>query len=166
MNVRKIAAASAIVIAVAAAGWYMFGPAGEDAAVRARLRAFSDTVNGQTTDGLDPRTRAVRLGSFFADDVDVDLGPGTAPIRGRETVVGMAERLQPRTAAFRLEFEDVTVAMTPGGDSADVHLTAEFIRRSVTTGDESLDAREFMLGMRRRGGDWQIARVTAIETLK
>jgi hypothetical protein len=166
MDVRKVTALSAIVIAVAAAGWYLFGPAAEGAAVRARLRAFTDTVNGQPTDGLDPAARAVRLGSFFADDVDVDLGPGTAPIRGRETIVGMAERLQPRTAAFRLELEDVTVAMTPGGDAADVHLTAEFIRRSITTGDESLDAREFMLGMRRIGDTWQIARVTAIDTLK
>lgn len=166
MDARKAAAAAAIVVAVAAAGWYAFGPAEEGAAVRARLRAFTDAVNAQATDGLDPPARAARLGSFFAEDVEVDLGPGTAPIRGRATIVGMAERLQPRTAAFRLALADVTVAMTQGGDSADVHLTAEFIRRSITTGDESFDAREFTLGMRRVGDDWQIARVTAVETLK
>ena len=56
--------------------------------------------------------------------------------------------------------------MAPGGETADVHLTAEIIRRSITTGDESLDAREFTLGMRRVGGEWQIARVTAVDTLK
>ena len=109
--------------------------------------------------------RGKQLGAFFAEDVDVDLGQGAAPIRGRETVVGMAERLQPRTAAFRLQFEDVSVAMAPNGEAADVHLTAEFIRRSIATGDESLDAREFTIGMRRVGGDWRIAGVTAVDTL-
>ena len=78
----------------------------------------------------------------------------------------MAERLQPRTAAFRLRFEDVSVVIAADGNTADVHLTAEFIRRSITTGEESLDAREFMLGMRRVGAEWQIAKVTAVETLK
>jgi hypothetical protein len=72
----------------------------------------------------------------------------------------------PRTAAFRLQFEDVSVAMAAGGETADVHLTAEFIRRSMTTGEESLDAREFTIGMRRVGGEWQIARVTAVDTLE
>lgn len=168
MDLRKVAALSAVFVAAAAAGWYLWGPAEEGAAVRERLQSFADAVNDHAkgTDGLDPAVRAARLGSFFADGVEVDLGPGTAPIRGRETIVAMAERLQPRTAAFRLELEDVTVAMTPGGDSADVHLTAEFIRRSITTGDQSLDAREFTLGMRRVGDSWQIARVTAIDTLK
>jgi hypothetical protein len=80
--------------------------------------------------------------------------------------MGMAERLQPRTAMFRLKFEDVTVAMSAGGDAADVHLAAEFIRRSITTGEQSLDAREFTIGMRRVENAWRIARVTAIDTLK
>ena len=78
----------------------------------------------------------------------------------------MAERLQPRTAAFRLQFEDVSVAMAPGGEAADVHLTAAFIQRSIATGDQSLDAREFTIGMRRVGADWQIARVRAVDTLE
>ena len=56
--------------------------------------------------------------------------------------------------------------MAPSKETADVHLTAEFIRRNITTGEETLDAREFTLGMRRVGGEWQIARVTAVDTLK
>jgi hypothetical protein len=65
-----------------------------------------------------------------------------------------------------LKFEDVSVVMSPDGNNADVHLTAEFIRRSIATGEESLDAREFMLVMRRVADDWQIAKVTAIQTLQ
>ena len=163
---RRIAAIVITAVAVAAGAWFLFAPADSGAAVRARLQALSDMVNRSTIDGLGPEARAVQLGAFFTEDVDVELGQGAAPIRGRETIIGMAERLQPRTAAFRLQFEDVSVAMGSGGQSADVHLTAEFIRRSITTGEQSLDAREFMIGMRRVGPDWQIAKVTVVETLK
>ena len=163
---RRVAAIVLIAVALAAGAWFLLAPADDGAAVRARLAALADMVNRSTVDGLGPQARSVQLGAFFTQDVDVELGEGSAPIRGRDTVIGMAERLQPRTAAFRLEFEDVSVAMAPGGETADVHLTAEFIRRSITTGDESLDAREFTIGMRRVGGEWQIARVTAVDTLK
>ena len=123
-------------------------------------------VNRSTVDGLGPEARGVQLGAFFAEDVDVDLGRGAAPIHGRDTVIGMAERLQPRTAAFQVKFADVGIAMAPSGDTADVHLTAEFLRRNMTTGEDTLDAREFTLGMRRVGGEWLIARVTAVDTLE
>ncbi|HET7218870.1 MAG TPA: nuclear transport factor 2 family protein [Vicinamibacterales bacterium] len=166
MMARRVAVASAILVVSAVATWLALRPAEEGADVRARLQAFCDEVNGSAGDGREPAARAARLGSFFADDVDVDFGRGATPIKGRQTIVGMAERLQPRTAAFRLKFEDMTVAMAPAGDAADVHLTAEFIRRSITTGEESLDAREFTIGMRRIDDNWAIARVTAIETLK
>ena len=166
MNPRRVAAATAIVVGIALIGWYVASPAEEGAAVRRRLQTFSDEVNRNATQALEPDARAARFGAFFTDDVDVDFGHGTVPIKGRGTIVGMAERLQPRTAAFTLKFQDVSVAMGPGADAADVHLTAEFIRRSITTGEESLDAREFTIGMRQVAGEWKIARVTAVDTLK
>lgn len=163
---QRIALIVGVVVALAAGVWFIYAPGDAGSAVKARLQSLAEMVNRSTVDGLGPEARAVQLGAFFTEDVDVDLGQGAAPIRGRHTVIGMAERLQPRTAAFRLKFEDITVALASDGNSADVHLTAEFIRRSITTGEESLDAREFMLGMRRVAADWQIAKVTAVETLK
>jgi hypothetical protein len=163
---RRIAAIVITVVTIVAGVYWWLSPADRTAAVRARLQALAQMVNNSTVDGLGPEARAAQLGMFFTTDVDVDLGQGTAPIRGRDTVIGMAARLQPRTAAFQLQFEDVSVAVDDGGEAADVHLTAEFIRRSMATGEESLDAREFMLGMRRVDGEWQIARVTAVDTLK
>ena len=47
-----------------------------------------------------PEARSAQLGTFFTEDVDVELGSGAAPIHGRATIIGMAARLQPRTAAF------------------------------------------------------------------
>jgi hypothetical protein len=163
---QRIAAIVLAVVGVGVGSWFLLAPADEGAAVRARLQAFVETVNRSTVDGLGPEAHSAQFGAFFAEDVDVDLGSAAAPIHGRDTVIGMAERLQPRTAAFRLRFEDVGVAMAPSGETADVHLTAEFIRRSITTGEETLDAREFTIGMRRVAGEWQIARVTAVDTLE
>ena len=163
---QRIAAIVLTVVGVAAGAWFLLSPADSGAAVRARLRALADLVNRSTVDGMGPEARGVQLGAFFAEDVDVDLGRGAAPIHGRDTVIGMAERLQPRTAAFQVKFADVGVAMAPSGETADVHLTAEFLRRNITTGEETLDAREFTIGMRRVGGEWQIARVTAVDTLE
>jgi hypothetical protein len=162
----RIAAIVLIVVTLVAGAYYVLAPRDPGAPVRARLEVLSEMVNRSTVDGIGPEARSQHLGAFFSEDVDVDLGRGTAPIKGRDTVIGMAERLQPRTAAFRLEFEDVSVVMGPGGDTADVHLTTKFTRRSMSTGEETLDAREFMLVMRRVGGEWQIARVTAVDTLE
>jgi hypothetical protein len=163
---RRIALSVVAVVTMAAGVWFIYASSDAGRGVRARLESLSDMVNRTTVDGLGPEARAVQLGAFFTEDVDVELGQGAAAIRGRDTIIGMAERLQPRTAAFRLKFEDVSVVLAPDGNTADVHLTAEFIRRTITTGEESLDAREFMLGMRRVAADWQIAKVTAVETLK
>jgi hypothetical protein len=162
----RIAVIVLTVVVLAAAAYHVLAPADPTAGVRARLQAFAQMVNNSTIDGLGPEARAAQLGTFFTADVDVNLGQGTAPIRGRDTVIGMAERLQPRTAAFRLQFEDVSIAVDDNHQTADVHLTAEFIRRSITTGEESLDAREFTISMRRVDGQWQIAQVTAVDTLK
>jgi hypothetical protein len=162
---RALAGAAAVVI-LGLAAWYVTRSDSGTADIRRRLQALSRDVNQTATAEHSPEARAAHLGSYFTEDIEVDLGQGTAPIRGRATLIGMAERLQPRTSAFTLRFEDITVAMSPGGETADVHLTAEFIRRSITTNDQSRDAREFTLGLRRSGGDWQISRVTAIDTLK
>lgn len=163
---QRILIPSVLVIALVAGVWYLSQARDETRDVRRRLDELSASINSSTTDGRGPEARAVELGAFFTEDVEIDLGRGAAPIRGRAMLISMAERLQPRTAAFRLKFEDVTVAMAPGGTSADVHLTAEFIRRDLVSGGESLDAREFMLAMHRARDGWQIRRVTGVDTLK
>lgn len=108
---------------------------------------------------------AAQIGTYFTEDAVVELGDGAAPIKGRETLMGMFARLQPRTAAFRLDLEDVTIEMTPGSDAADVLLTASFMRTNTSTREESLDAREYALVMTKVDGTWRIARITAIDTL-
>ncbi len=158
----------AFVVALAAAGFLVWSRWGSDdeRVIRERLEALQTEVNRSTTDGLANVDRAASIGSYFTEDVVVDFGEGSGPIRGRMTIVGMAERLQPRTAAFRMELDDVTIEMTPGATTADATLTASFIRGGNSTGEESRDAREFGVGLVKAGGTWRIARVTAIDVLR
>jgi hypothetical protein len=165
MTVRRVTFAAAVVAAAALVVWFFRTP-GDEATIRRRLQALVDDVNRTSTGELSTASHAAAIGSYFTDDVHVDLGQGSTPIDGRETVVGMATRLQPRIAAYRLRFDDISVQIAPAGGSAEIHLAAEFIRRSVAAGEDWLDAREFTLGMRRVGDDWRIARVTAIDTLR
>jgi SnoaL-like protein len=151
--------------AVAFLVWSRWG-SNDERIIRGRLEALRTEVNRSTPDGLANVARAVSIGSYFTEDVVVDLGESTPPIRGRVTLMGMAERLQPRTAAFRMDLDDVGVEMTPGATTADTTLTVSFIRRSMSTGEESRDAREFALGLTKADGTWRIARVTAIDVLR
>jgi hypothetical protein len=139
---------------------------GEERTIRARIEALRTEVNASTLDGLGPAGRAAQIGSYFTDDAVVELGGASVPIRGRETLMDMAARLQPRTAAFRLDLDDVGIELVPGGTAADVMLTASFVRRSISTGEESRDAREYAVVLVKTDGTWRISRITAIDTLR
>jgi SnoaL-like protein len=157
--------AGGLLAAVLVLAWWLW-PSSEADAVRQRLDALLTLVNTTTSDGLNHVVRAAEIGSYFTDDVLVDLGQGTAPIQGRETLVGMAARLQTPTSAFRLQFDDVGVEVANGEQAADVSLTASFIRRSTAAGEDAMDAREFALALKRVDGVWQIARVTTVDALR
>jgi hypothetical protein len=139
---------------------------GEERTIRERIEALRTEVNASTVDGLGTAARAEQIGDYFTDDAVVELGGGSVPIRGRDSLMGMAARLQPRTAAFRLDLDDVGIEMVPGGVAADVMLTASFVRRSISTGEESRDAREFAMVLVKTDGTWRISRITAIDTLR
>lgn len=166
MRPRTVATAALVVVAIAGVLLWQRRYSGDEGDLRASLASLAEEFNASTTDGLGTVARAVELGNYFTDDVVVDLGPGSGPIEGRLTLIGMAERLQPRTAAFRLTLDDVGVEMGAGNQQADVTLTAIFTRRSITTGEQTVDAREFALAMRKTGGRWRIQRATAIDALR
>jgi hypothetical protein len=162
---RAVRITLAVLAAVLAAfAWRTLMPS-EEGQIRRRLNGFVDDFNEGTTDGLGLVARAAKIGSYFTEDVVVDLGPGTAQINGRETLMGMAARLQPRTAAFTVAIEDLTVTVNDDG-TAIASLTGTFRRKSLASGEESIDAREFALVLRKTDGEWRVARVTAVDTLR
>lgn len=162
---RRLAGAAVVILTLAGIWLWHSGGSAEERQIAARLHALADEVNASTTDGLGTVARAGRIGQFFAPDVSIDLGQGTPPIQGRETLMGMASRLQPRTAAFELSLDDVQVERIEG-DRADVILTVVIRRRSVASGEESIDAREFSAELLKADGAWRISRVTAVDTLR
>lgn len=153
------------VIAIAAAGlWWCRGGSTAEREVRALFVNFATEFNSGATDGLGLIARVARIGESFTPDVVIELGQGSPPIHGREVLMGMAGRLQPRTAAFVLELDDVNVDVKDS-DHANVTFTA-LIRPSVASGGESIDAREFEAEVVRADRRWQVSRVVAVDTLR
>ena len=165
---RRLVVPAAILVVLIGAGIFAWRTreTPNEREIRGRLDALRNEVNTSTKDGIGVALHAAQIGGYFTDDALVELGEGAAPIKGRDTIMGMVARLQPRTAAFRLDLDDITIETVPGTTSADVLLTASFARRSITTGEESLDAREYAVVMTKADGTWRIARITAIDTLR
>jgi hypothetical protein len=163
---RSVAAGLALAVAVGVGYgiWHAY-LRGDERIIRERLDALAGEVNEGGSEGLGLVARAAKIGSFFTEDVTVDLGEGTAPIRGRRTLMAMAARLEPRTSAFTVAFDDVTVEVSDGA-AAEVNLTATFTRQAGDTTDSSMDARELNVGMKKIEGQWLIARVAAVEPLE
>ena len=166
MNRRVRAAWLAVVLfAAASLAIWQYAGTSEERAIERRFAEFVAEFNASTTDGLGTVARAARLGAYFTPDVVVELGQGSPPIHGRQTLIGMAARLQPRTSAFLVELDDVTVEMVDA-EQASVTLTVVIRRRTIGTDEESIDAREFAADVTRRSGPWQMQRVVAIDTLR
>jgi SnoaL-like domain len=153
-----------LLVACAAAAFVWVRSISEEAAIERRLDALAAEINLSTTDGIGLLARSAQLGTFFTDDVVIELGRGSAAIRSRATVMDMASRLQPRTSAFTLRLTDVGVALAPDRISASVVLTAEFIRRGG--GEDAIDARELSIEMTKADGSWRIAHLAVVEAFK
>ena len=133
--------------------------------VRRRLNAFADEFNETTAPGVAAVAHAARIGSYFTEDVVVELGDGAPPIRGRQTLIAMATRLQPRTEAFTLEVLDQNVTIS-SPSTADVNLTAAFRRRSRAPGEDAIEARELALRMVKTAGNWLVSEVKSVEAFR
>jgi hypothetical protein len=153
---------AAVVLGIGA--WRVWSPdAKRD--VRRRLNAFAAEFNETSGEGLAPVAHAARLGGYFTEDVVVELGEGAPPIRGRQTLIAMAARLHPRTAAFTLELVDEHVTITTPS-SAEVSLTAAFRRRGRSTDEDAFEAQELALRMVKIDGKWLVSEVNSVEPFK
>jgi hypothetical protein len=162
---RRTLARICVLAAAAAAIWWWSAGSSDERQVRRLFEDFAEELNEGATGGFGTLTHIARLSEFFHPDIVVELGQGSPPIQGRETLLGMVSRLQPRTAAFVLEMDDLNVEFRDE-DHGDVTFTALIRRRSVHSGEESIDAREFGAEVVRTGGRWQVSRVVAIDTLR
>jgi ketosteroid isomerase-like protein len=160
---RRAVVVMALAVFLGVSAWRTWWPS-DERQIRQRLQAFAADFNRSTTDGLGTAARAEHFGTYFTEDVVVDLGKGSPPIEGRETLVGMAGRLQARTAAFRLELVDLTVHVS-GESAAEVSLTAT-VKRRLSVAEESIDARELSVEMAKTDGDWRVRRVRTVDPFR
>jgi hypothetical protein len=165
MSRRALAAIGAAILIAAGAFWWWNAGSSDEREVRRLFKDFTSELNAGTTSGFGTLAHIARLAEFFSPDVVVELGQGSPPIQGRETLLGMVSRLQPRTSAFVLETDDVNVEFTDA-DHGEVTFTAVIRRRSLGSGEESIDAREFSGEVERMNGRWRVARIVAIDTLR
>lgn len=156
------AAAAAGILVLGILGWSYFFPS-EEARIRQRLEQLAEEVSKGSPDPVGGLARAARLSMFFTDDVVVEPGEGTEPIRGRDTLMAALANVQPRTGPMRVAVADVHVKLL-SDTTADVTLTAT-VEKTAANGERSLDARELAVQMV-RDGPWRIARVTAVDTLR
>jgi hypothetical protein len=152
----RIVGIGAVVIAAAIFAWRTVFPS-DERQIRRQLTRVVEEVNEQPQ-GLSAIAQAADVASAFADDVVIDLGEG-APIRGRDTLMGIVARLHPRTSRYEVRIRDMNVHVDDP-DSASVDLSA------TTSGDAGMDAREFQLRMVKREGKWLIARVMPVHVLE
>jgi uncharacterized protein (TIGR02246 family) len=152
----RVVGIAAVVVAAVAFAWRAVFPS-DERQIRRQLTRVAEQVNEQRQ-GLSAVAQAADVASAFADDVVIDLGQGT-PIRGRQTVLGIVARLQPRTSRYEVRIRDMDVRVADPASAA-VDLSA------TTSGENGMDAREFQLQMVKRDGKWLIARVTPVQVLE
>jgi hypothetical protein len=160
---RRTQLTALAVVAAAGVIWLWQGRASpQEKQIRRRVADFMAEFNS-APDGLGIAARAARLGQFFTSDAVVELGRGSTAIHGRDTLMGMAARLQPRTADVTLELTDVNLEMV---DEARAEITLTVVTRRRGAGDASLDAREFVAELQYIDGDWRASRVAAVDTFR
>lgn len=158
---RLIVAVAALAV-TAFVGWRVWPS--EVHRVRRRLDALAAVVNEQPKEGLGQIARTAQLATFFTEDVMLEPGGGAGAIQGRERLLALASRAPNDGQPFKLEFVDVSVAIT-GEQSATAHLTATLSLRDIETGEPDVDAREVELQFRRTD-EWRISRISLVDTLE
>jgi hypothetical protein len=152
----RVIGIAAVAVGAAVFAWRAVFPS-DERQIRRQLTRLAEQVNEQPQ-GLSAIANAASVASAFADDVVIDLGQG-APIRGRDTLMGIVARLQGRTSRYEVRIRDMDVRVEDS-QSASVDLSA------TTSGENGMDAREFQLQMVKRDGTWLIARVKPVPVLE
>lgn len=162
---RSLLARIALAVLFGAAAVYAFQQMfpSEEQRIRRQLDAIADHANNLTAD-LSGAATAARLATYFTEDVVIDPGRGVQPLRGRETILALAQTAQVR-GEIRVEVNNADVTVAPDEKSAAVTVTLT-VTRDGGANEQSLDAREVALTMVKRESMWLISHVTAIDTLR
>jgi len=98
--------------------------------------------------------RIARLRRYLAEDVRVDVG-GAQPVASRDAVLGLVASFRPTAGGADVQFVDTQVTVE-SESSGRAYLTVEITTPDRETGQPTVDSREAMVTLARRGGEWLI----------
>jgi len=131
--------------------WW-FNPA---RAIKQRLGAVAAALSVPAPDSDIARVeRLAELRRYLADDVRVDVG-GAQPLTSREAVLGAVAGFRPAPGGVDVQFVDTQVTVE-SESSGRAYLTVEITTPDRETGQPTVDSREAMVTLARRGGEWLI----------
>ncbi len=131
--------------------WW-FNPA---RAIKQRLGQVAAALSVPAADSDIARLeRLAVLRRYLADDVRVDIGEAQ-PVASRDAAVGAVAALRPPAGGVDAQFVDTQVDVdSPSTGRA--YLTVEMTTSDRQTGQPTVDSREAMVTLARRGGEWVI----------
>jgi len=144
---------AAVIAALAAYFTYQwwFNPA---RAIKQRLGQVAAALSVPAPDSDIARLeRLAALRRYLADEVRVDLA-GAQPVASREAVLAIVASMRPPGGAVDVQFVDTQVNVE-SSSSGRAYLTVE-VTTSDRTGQPTVDSRDAIVTLVRRGGEWLI----------
>jgi len=156
-----------VILGLVVGVWFLIaGRQTEDSRIRHRLNLLAEMLSdtGDNT-GQDLLIRPVKLGKFFAEDVVVVVSDRLPEIKGRDSLVAMAERAMRQTSSMSVSFADMEVMVNPDDRHAQVNITV-LVSGADSAEATSVNAQEFELHMAKLEGEWVIKSVRPVEVME
>jgi hypothetical protein len=152
-------------IALGVWGWQTLFP-GPEQVIRKRLAAVARAVSISPGQGMVPKAASLAtLRTFFTDDVEVRVdipGQRWPALSNRDELMEVAATVKARWRELKAEVVDADVALTSGGQSAIVHLTAKV----DIPGQNMPEVQSLRVGLKKIDGEWLINRVETEKALR
>jgi hypothetical protein len=164
--VSRVARYGLMVLAVVAAGAGYLWWSSPERQIRSALASVAEGLSHTAPEtSLGAIAAASRLRPFLAPDVTIEPGAPFGAFKGRDAALAAASRLKSAAPAIQFELVDIRISLAEGDESATIDCTA-MITITDGAGQQSLDAREVIMGMRDVDGRWVIAHARAVEVLE
>ena len=159
---NKRAALIAVVAALGLVVWLAIPRLGEQGRIRRRLSELAESVSGgRRPQGAALLAHLARVGNFFTEDVSIKVGDVVPELRGREQVVGLAQRALQHAVNVKVTFADIAVRLED--DERRAQVTATVLVTGASSAEaESVNARELEIDLVKPDGDWLIEAVRPV----
>jgi hypothetical protein len=127
-----------------------------------RLREAGEMSGTEST--IVAAATAREIGAYFTDDVRVTYRRLPVPISGRRQFEQVAFQVRSRADRIDIRLKNVSLDLERGSTNAVMRLAARIAVSGMGRSDSTWD--EFELRWNKRDGDWKIAAVRPVETIR